>query len=369
MAVRFATRGAALGHGALLALEVDSHCIPGAPAGVEVTRASGHDLSLEALGLITALKAADRVSTRATVELSPRLDKALVAAHAGRSFASAGTMLTNALEVLATRHHDLQVVPTSPMLSSLLEQRAGTDAVHERFALRPRERAWVERHGATVVYTDGSADGSRGIGAWSWFVDEELFDSGPVEHLASALTAERRAVREALTFLEGPVLVVSDCETVLTGRDVLTATMGHEVPLEPLMSGRPVRVVHTRGHADCPGNVVADHLAHSAFYARTAELDADPFLDAALRAEVAEASRRLASYRAFRAFQDAWCRTRRGEVIDELYPQWSSMPRAARRAAGVGVADQVRSEFFASWTPVKVPVALGTPTGSVSALV
>jgi ribonuclease HI len=350
--IRFATRSAALGHGSLMALDV-----AGAP---QVQRANGHDLSLEALGLITALKAADVVASRTSVELSPALDRALTLTRAGRTFASATTMLTNALEVVATRAHDLVVTPTPDDLTALLAAHASTSEVHRTFELSPADARWVQAHGATVVYTDGSADGTRALGAWGWYVDEELYDSGPVEHLASALTAERRAVREALLFLDGPLLVVSDCETVLTGRDVLAESMGHERALEPLRAGRPVRVVHTRGHADCPGNVVADHLAHEAFYALVADVDADPVADMTRRAEVAEANRRLASYRAFRSFQDAWCRTRRSEVIDHHYPHWSSMPRAERRSAGVWVAEQVRSEFFASWTPVKVPTLLSS---------
>jgi ribonuclease HI len=67
---------------------------------------------------------------------------------------------------------------------------------------------------ATIVYTDGACSGNPGPGGWAWAVP-----SGPYRSGAAARATNQRmeitAVLEAVTFLPGPLEVVSDSTYVV----------------------------------------------------------------------------------------------------------------------------------------------------------
>ncbi len=68
--------------------------------------------------------------------------------------------------------------------------------------------------GARTVYTDGACAGNPGRGGWAWAIDRETYASGD----AAATTNQRmeiQAALEAVTALDGPLLVVSDSTYVV----------------------------------------------------------------------------------------------------------------------------------------------------------
>jgi ribonuclease HI len=68
--------------------------------------------------------------------------------------------------------------------------------------------------GAVSVYTDGACSGNPGPGGWAWAVDSSTWDSG-AEAATTNQRMEIRAALEAVTALEGPLLVVSDSTYVV----------------------------------------------------------------------------------------------------------------------------------------------------------
>ncbi len=68
--------------------------------------------------------------------------------------------------------------------------------------------------GATFVYTDGACSGNPGPGGWAWAIDRERFASGS-ERPSTNQRMEIRAALEAVTALEGPLVVVSDSTYVV----------------------------------------------------------------------------------------------------------------------------------------------------------
>ena len=68
--------------------------------------------------------------------------------------------------------------------------------------------------GARTVFTDGACAGNPGRGGWAWALDRETFASG-AEAVSTNQRMEVRAALEAVTTLDGPLLVVSDSTYVV----------------------------------------------------------------------------------------------------------------------------------------------------------
>ena len=68
--------------------------------------------------------------------------------------------------------------------------------------------------GAMSVFTDGACSGNPGPGGWAWAVDRETYASG-AEAASTNQRMEIRAALEAVTALDGPLLVVSDSTYVV----------------------------------------------------------------------------------------------------------------------------------------------------------
>lgn len=68
--------------------------------------------------------------------------------------------------------------------------------------------------GAVAVYTDGACSGNPGPGGWAWAVDRDTWASG-AETTSTNQRMEIRAALEAVTALEGPLVVVSDSTYVV----------------------------------------------------------------------------------------------------------------------------------------------------------
>jgi ribonuclease HI len=68
--------------------------------------------------------------------------------------------------------------------------------------------------GAVSVYTDGACSGNPGPGGWAWAIDRDAWASG-AEDPSTNQRMEIRAALEAVTALDGPLLVVSDSTYVV----------------------------------------------------------------------------------------------------------------------------------------------------------
>ena len=68
--------------------------------------------------------------------------------------------------------------------------------------------------GAREVYTDGACAGNPGPGGWAWALDRETYASGG-EPVSTNQRMEIRAALEAVTTLDGPLVVVSDSTYVV----------------------------------------------------------------------------------------------------------------------------------------------------------
>lgn len=68
--------------------------------------------------------------------------------------------------------------------------------------------------GAVPVFTDGACSGNPGPGGWAWALDRTTYASGS-EAPSTNQRMEVRAALEAVTSLEGPLLVVSDSTYVV----------------------------------------------------------------------------------------------------------------------------------------------------------
>jgi len=72
----------------------------------------------------------------------------------------------------------------------------------------------VAAPGAREVFTDGACRGNPGPGGWAWALDAEVGASG-AEAATTNQRMEVRAALEAVTTLEGPLVVVSDSTYVV----------------------------------------------------------------------------------------------------------------------------------------------------------
>jgi ribonuclease HI len=68
--------------------------------------------------------------------------------------------------------------------------------------------------GARSVYTDGACARNPGPGGWAWAVDRDTWASGS-EPASTNQRMEIRAALEAVTALDGPLIVVSDSTYVV----------------------------------------------------------------------------------------------------------------------------------------------------------
>lgn len=68
--------------------------------------------------------------------------------------------------------------------------------------------------GAVPVYTDGACSGNPGPGGWAWAIDGHTWASGS-EKASTNQRMEIRAALEAVTALNGPLVVVSDSTYVV----------------------------------------------------------------------------------------------------------------------------------------------------------
>jgi ribonuclease HI len=69
-------------------------------------------------------------------------------------------------------------------------------------------------HNAVSVFTDGACSGNPGPGGWAWALDLDTWASGS-EATSTNQRMEIRAALEAVTALDGPLLVVSDSTYVV----------------------------------------------------------------------------------------------------------------------------------------------------------
>jgi ribonuclease HI len=79
---------------------------------------------------------------------------------------------------------------------------------------RPRPAQMVAPAGARSVFTDGACSGNPGPGGWAWALDRTTYASG-AEAPSTNQRMEIRAALEAVTTLDGPLLVVSDSTYVV----------------------------------------------------------------------------------------------------------------------------------------------------------
>ena len=87
---------------------------------------------------------------------------------------------------------------------------------------RPRQRKprrtpkapMIAPAGAASVFTDGACSGNPGPGGWAWAIDRDMWASGS-EQASTNQRMEIRAALEAVTALDGPLIVVSDSTYVV----------------------------------------------------------------------------------------------------------------------------------------------------------
>jgi ribonuclease HI len=131
----------------------------------------------------------------------------------------------------------------------------------------------------TVVYTDGACKGNPGRGGWAWAVP-----NGPYETGAEANTTNQRmeiqAVLEAVTSLDGPLVVMSDSTYVVNcfrdrwwegwlARDWKNSArkpVANRDLWEPLVDAyradpRRLQFRWVKGHSSDPMNEIVDRLA------------------------------------------------------------------------------------------------------------
>ena len=81
-------------------------------------------------------------------------------------------------------------------------------------AARPAKAPMAAPAGAVHVYTDGACSGNPGPGGWAWALDRDTWASGS-EAASTNQRMEIRAALEAVTALDGPLVVVSDSTYVV----------------------------------------------------------------------------------------------------------------------------------------------------------
>lgn len=85
---------------------------------------------------------------------------------------------------------------------------------HKRKLRRIPKAPMIAPAGAGSVYTDGACSGNPGPGGWAWAIDRDTWASGS-EPASTNQRMEVRAALEAVTALDGPLIVVSDSTYVV----------------------------------------------------------------------------------------------------------------------------------------------------------
>jgi len=85
---------------------------------------------------------------------------------------------------------------------------------HKRKPRRIPNAPMIAPAGAGSVYTDGACSGNPGPGGWAWAIDRDTWASGS-EPASTNQRMEIRAALEAVTALDGPLIVVSDSTYVV----------------------------------------------------------------------------------------------------------------------------------------------------------
>ena len=85
---------------------------------------------------------------------------------------------------------------------------------HKRKPRRISKAPMIAPAGAGSVYTDGACSGNPGPGGWAWAIDRDTWASGS-EPASTNQRMEIRAALEAVTALDGPLIVVSDSTYVV----------------------------------------------------------------------------------------------------------------------------------------------------------
>lgn len=128
----------------------------------------------------------------------------------GDSIASLGA--DSSTWVHATCHPNIEVV--APELGQAPAAVSAAGQYRRRKPHRSRKAPMIAPAGAGTVYTDGACSGNPGPGGWAWAIDRDTWASGS-ERASTNQRMEIRAALEAVTALDGPLLVVSDSTYVV----------------------------------------------------------------------------------------------------------------------------------------------------------
>lgn len=135
--------------------------------------------------------------------------------------------------------------------------------------------------GRLIVASDGSALGNPGPGGWGWYIDDDRWASGGVEHTTNNIM-ELHAVLDLLQSIDRDVAlnVRTDSQYVIqaltewikgwrrrgwktaAGKPVANQELIQAIDAE--LSGRDVTFTWVKGHSGDPMNERADDLARSA---------------------------------------------------------------------------------------------------------
>ena len=151
-------------------------------------------------------------------------------------------------------------------------------------ARRPARPAMPVPPGAREVFTDGACAGNPGPGGWAWALDRAVHASGP-DPATTNQRMEIRAALEAVTALDGPLLVVSDSTYVVNcfrdrwwqgwlergWTNAARRPVANRDLWEPLIEayvgrddGRGIAFQWVKGHSGHPMNDYVDALAVAA---------------------------------------------------------------------------------------------------------
>jgi ribonuclease HI len=138
---------------------------------------------------------------------------------------------------------------------------------------------------AVSVFTDGACSGNPGPGGWAWAVDRTTYAAG-AERASTNQRMEIRAALEAVTALDGPLLVVSDSTYVvncfrdrwwerwrangwMTSARRPVANRDLWEPLVTQVAERPIAFQWVKGHSGHTMNDFVDGLAVAASLGQT----------------------------------------------------------------------------------------------------
>ena len=109
-------------------------------------------------------------------------------------------------------HLSIEVVTQPSAEAPPAVRRAGQP--HKRNRRRIPKAPMIAPAGARSVYTDGACAKNPGPGGWAWAIDRDTWASGS-EPASTNQRMEIRAALEAVTALDGPLIVVSDSTYVV----------------------------------------------------------------------------------------------------------------------------------------------------------